>query len=296
MSPALHIVDVFADRAYAGNPLAVVLDDDFTDDERRLVAAEMNFSETTFARSVPEADGAHTTRIYTPSQELAFAGHPLLGTAWVLRHVAARPSPTVRLALRIGPITVDFEPDGEGADVAWFRAPSIDLGPRCEPAAVASALGLAPEDLDRAYPVQKLGAGTAAMMVALRGLDAVRRARLDLERFRPLAERGFPPLFYVFSRETHRSGNHLCARFFFVAHAVREDPASGNAAAFFGRWLLEHGYFERVPSVVRIEQGYELDRPSLVLLRAARKDDGFDIRVGGRVFPVARGELVPPRR
>ena len=100
----------------------------------------------------------------------------------------------------------------------------------------------------------------------------------------------------MFTRETHRSGNHLCARFFFVANGVREDPASGNAAAFFGRYLLEHHYLAHAPSVVRIEQGYELDRPSLVLLRAARKDAGFDIQVGGRVFPVARGELLTPQR
>ena len=293
MARPFHIVDVFAARPYAGNPLAVVLDADGMDTATmQLVAAETNYSETTFVGSRPEPDGGYRVRLFTPAREIAFAGHPILGTAWVVRqHMASGAAGQVRLNLAVGQVPVTFETDGAGAESAWFRAPPVSAGPSCPAERMAAALGIAPAEIDTRAPVQQFGAGTSAMVVPLRSLDALRRARLDLAAYAPLLGEGFPPLTYLFCGETHDAGNDLCARFFFEAHGVREDPATGNGAAFLGAWLLEHGYLGRSELDLRIEQGYEVRRPSLVRLRARGIGADREISVGGGVVPVVRGEL-----
>ena len=293
MAHRFYIVDVFAEQAYAGNPLAVVLDaDDLTTETMQRVAAETNYSETTFVMSAPEADGGYRVRLFTPAREIDFAGHPILGTAWVVRHhVASGDAAPVRLNLAVGQVQVRFDSEVAGT-VAWFRSPPVVLGPSCAPERIAAALGLKPEDIDTRAPVQRVAAGTAAMIVPLRSLDALGRARLDLTAYAPLAADGLPPLTYLFATQTRQAGNDLSARFFFEAHGVREDPATGNGAAFLGAWLLEHRYFPAAELSLRIEQGHEVQRPSLVRLRARTSDAGREVEVGGKVIAVVAGELL----
>ncbi len=293
-APRLFIVDVFAERAYAGNPLAVVIGaDGFSDEAMQRFAAEMNFSETSFVGRAPGADGGFRARIFTPSREIAFAGHPILGTAWVVRHGIAPGNPApVRLNLSVGQVPVHFEADGRGAETAWFLAPPVTRGPTCARERIAPALGISAEDIESRFPVQQLASGTAAMIVPLRGLDALGRSRLDMAAFAPLAAEGFPPLVYLFCTQTRDSGNDLCARFFFDSHGVREDPATGNGAAFLGAYLLEHKVFPASASSWRIEQGYEVRRPSVVRLRARMVASAPEIQVGGKVIATVQGELL----
>jgi trans-2,3-dihydro-3-hydroxyanthranilate isomerase len=293
-APRLHIVDVFAERPYTGNQLAVVVGGDHLADETMLqLAAETNYSETTFVSSTPEPDGAYRVRIFTPAREIAFAGHPILGTAWVVRHhLAPDVAGPVRLSLSVGQVPVTFEHSESGGEVVWFLAPPVTLGPTCARERIAPALGLLPSDIEIEAPVQQLTAGTSAMIVPLCGLDALRRSRLDLAAYSALAQEGFPPLVYLFCSETRNPGNDLCARFFFDAHGVREDPATGNGAAFLGAYLLEHEFFPKDDLSLRIEQGYEMQRPSLVRLRARIAAGTREVRVGGRVIPTLLGELL----
>ena len=230
--------------------------------------------------------------MFTPAREIAFAGHPILGTAWVIRHENPTPPASVVLDLQVGPVPVVFEADTQGREVCWFTAPPITLGPTCASEPIAAALGLSPGDIDPAGPVQQCGAGTAAMVVPLRSLAALRRCALDLGVYQALAAQGFPPLVYAFCRETRDPRNQLSARFFFEAHGVREDPATGNGAAFLGAWLLEHGYFPAAELSLRIEQGYEVQRPSLVRLRARMDGATREVEVGGKVIAVVAGELL----
>jgi trans-2,3-dihydro-3-hydroxyanthranilate isomerase len=298
MANGLHLVDVFAERRHAGNQLAVVVDSGDLASETMLdIAAEMNFSETTFVRPEPEHDGGYRVRIFTPAAELPFAGHPTLGTAWVVRHHLAPALPgTVRLNLGIGAVPVAFEPADEGPEIAWLTAPPVVLGRRCEREQAAAALGLEPEDLDERAPVQELSAGISAVIVPVRNADALHRSRLDLERFAPLARAGCRPFVYVFCGEPRDSANQLAARFFFDANGVREDPATGSATALLGAYLLEHrthvGSGDGMsPLSLRIEQGIEIRRPSLLRLRARRQHGERVIEVGGGVIPVASGHL-----
>jgi trans-2,3-dihydro-3-hydroxyanthranilate isomerase len=253
----------------------------------------MNFSETAYIAPGRSGEEGHRVRIFTPAREIAFAGHPILGAAWVARQeFAAGIRGTVRLDLTPGPVRVSFERSVEEGEIAWFLAPPIALGPTCPPERIATALGLSPGEIDRRFPVQRMAAGTAAVIVALRTLDSLRRCRLDLAAYAPLASDGWPPLVYLFCAQTHEPGNDLCARFFFEAHGVREDPATGNGAAFLGAYLLEHRYFASDELCLRIEQGHEVGRPSLVRLRARTGGGSREIHVGGKVIPVVRGELL----
>ena len=291
-----HIVDVFAEARYAGNPLAVVLDAaDLDGATLQRIAHEFGFSETTFLVSDPEAS-ATRVRIFTPAEELPFAGHPTLGTAWVIREhlVAGRPE-QVELALGVGPVPVRFEPEG-GREVAWLEAPPITLGRSLEPERIAHALGLAGTDLAADLPVQHVSAGIEFVHVPLANAAAVAKARLDPAAFAPLAAAGFPTAVYWFAREEEGRGGSLRARMQWYARGdgarvVREDPATGSATACLGAYLLAHTGGE---VSLRIAQGIELGRPSLLRLEA-RAGSGAGaprIRVGGRVVEVARGELL----
>ncbi len=293
MAHQFYIVDVFAKQPYSGNPLAVVVGEDALSDETmQKLAAETNYSETTFVTPEPEADGGYRVRIFTPAREIVFAGHPILGTAWVLRHhVLPDATGPVKLNLMLGQVPVTFEVSAEGKEVAWFLAPPVTPGKTCAPERMAAAVGVLPGDIDADFPIQQFSAGTSAMIVPLRSLDALRRSQLDLDAFTALAAEGFPSLVYLFCRQTHHPGNNLCARFFFEAHGVREDPATGNGAAFLGAYLLKHRFFPEPEFSIRIEQGYEVRRPSLIMLRARRVDGSDEVSVGGYVMPVVRGEL-----
>jgi trans-2,3-dihydro-3-hydroxyanthranilate isomerase len=294
MTRPFYVVDVFAQCPYTGNQLAVVVNaDDLTDSVMQAVAAEANYSESAFVASNPDQDGAYRVRLFTPAREIGFAGHPILGTGWVVRHhVLSDASEHVWLRFAIGDVCVTFESATDGGEVAWFRAPPMSLGPTFPREQVAAALGIRAEDIGTESPVQQVSAGTSAIIVPVATLRALQQCRLDLQAFAPLAALGLPPLVYLFCRETRDAGNHVCARFFFEAHGVREDPATGNGAAFLGAYLLLHRVFPESELDLRIEQGHEVPRPSLVRLRARTRERAREVDVGGQVFPIVRGELL----
>jgi len=290
LSHVFHLVDVFAERPYAGNQLAVVLGaDDLSSEQMQEIARETNFSETTFLpASVPP--GAAPVRIFTPAEELPFAGHPTLGTAWVIRTLLEGASiDEVVLELGVGPVPVRFERDAQG-EIAWLRAPRADFDQTVPHDEAAHLLGLTPGDLDPELPVQAVGAGHAALIVPLASRTALESCRPEARGIAALAERGIEPYVYFFCREPRSPENDLAARFFFDANGVREDPATGSAAGCLGAYLLHH---RAVPKLEhRMEQGVDMGRPSLIRLRGELVDGAPAVSVGGRVFHVARGELL----
>ncbi len=292
MKNDFYIVDVFAGEKYSGNPLAVViLNNELSQEAMQKIAAEMNFSETSFVCPKPLTNGQFQVRIFTPSKELDFAGHPILGTAAVIRkHLLSKQEEVVNLKLNKSNISVVFEANDDEERV-WFEAPPISLDETIDHNLMAEALGIGIEDIITELPIQKASAGTSAVIVPLKNLDALKRSKLDLKKYGPLLERGFPPLTYLFTKETINSDNDYSVRFFFDAHGVREDPATGNGAAFFGKYLLQSDYYS-TDSVLKIEQGYEVGRPSLVLLSIQKINASHVIRVGGRVIPIVNGSLL----
>jgi len=294
MNHPFHIVDVFAEERFAGNQLAVVLEsDDLSTETMQSIALETNYSETTFVPRLNAGGDPVPVRIFTPSVELPFAGHPTLGTAWVIRQECGDETrDSVTLSLGVGPIPVRFEKDTSGNEILWLTAPNISLGDTADPELMAAALGISADELDERGEIQHISAGIELITVPVRSLDALRKCRLDLAVYSSLRAQGFPPFVHVFSTEPYESDNDLSARFFFeVGGAVREDPATGSATACLGAYLLEHGYFPRDGFEIRVEQGVEMGRPSLLRLRGKVVGEKREIHVGGRVIPIARGEI-----
>ncbi len=212
-----EIVDVFSGEPFAGNPLAVVrMDSPLSPDLMQKIAREMNLSETTFYAPRKHGDAAWRARIFTPSKELAFAGHPILGAAWVIRQNEENGAAAISLALDVGLIDVSFEKGADQDEIAWFRAPQMAFGATRNRGQVAMALGLTPQDMDQDFPPREVTGGVTLILAPVKNVEAVRRARLDLTRFAPLAAAGAPPMVYVFCRT---GGNvmaqRLRARFFF---------------------------------------------------------------------------------
>ena len=292
MPHRFHIVDVFAEQLHAGNTLAVVRDaGDLDGATMQRIAREFGFSETTFVTAL-DAGAKATVRIFTPAEELPFAGHPTLGTAWVIReHLLHERPALVTLALGVGNVPVAFEPDPHGGEIAWLTAPPVTLERTLEPARIAPALGLSASDIAADLPVQEVRAGVHQLLVPLASLAAARRAGLDPAAFAPLREAGFPDHVYLFARTAEGQNTQLHSRMFFTAGGVREDPATGSATACLGAYLLAHGgRGDRF--ALHIEQGVEMGRPALLRLEVTREAAAAKIRVGGRVLESARGELL----
>jgi len=253
----------------------------------------MNYAETTFVNSKCQTDGGYSTRIFTPAQELPFAGHPTLGTAWVIRHYIEANSPTViHLNLGVGRVSVDFTVSDDGIEYPWFTAPPVKLGRTIDPNRIASALNLSIDEIETKTPIQELDAGIVIICVPIVSLDALKRSHLDLQAFTALKDEGFSPFVHLFCAETLSPDNDLCARFFFNAYGVREDSATGSATACLGAYLLKHSYLSKTDFSLKIEQGYEINRPSLLFLKAKEEDGIQKVFVGGNVIETMRGELL----
>jgi trans-2,3-dihydro-3-hydroxyanthranilate isomerase len=287
VSLTFDIVDVFAEEKYAGNQLAVVRGGaGLADEALQKIALEMNYSETTFVLSEEETGGGYEVRIFTPGEEVPFAGHPTLGTAYVIRHeILGGPVASISLRLKAGDIPVTF------GEVLWMRQLPPTFGATLDSTLVARTLNLETADLDDRSPVQEVSTGLPALVVPLRDLGALRRCEVDWERYTEVAGPG--KNLYVFCPEPHDGGpGDLSARMFANDLGIPEDPATGSAAGCLAAYLLEHGYLGTDSVDVRVEQGYEIGRPSLLYLQAARDGDEIRVDVGGKVQMVARGELV----
>ncbi len=285
-----HIVDVFAEAKYTGNQLAVVTEAaGLSAEDMQRIAREMNFSETTFLLSNRERDGGFDVRIFTPAVELPFAGHPTIGTACVIqREILGAGRDRIVLNLPIGPVPVTVD----AQEVWWMHPRWPDFGPTRPAADAAELLRLSPADLDPRLPVEQVGVGVSFLIVPLRGLDAVRRCRLDGDVLARRVAQGYPMGVLAFAPETYRPENHVNARMFFDAFGVREDPATGSAGACLAAYTARHRCFGTDSIALRVEQGYEIERPSLLHLRATAHGDAGEVSVGGRVLAVARGELL----
>lgn len=287
-----YIVDVFAERKYEGNPLAVLLP------KRALAAAEMqqiakeiNFSETTFIMSDQrEENGGYNVLIFTPDMEIPFAGHPSLGTAFVIHHVLdQQKSPLITLNLRVGPIPVSLA-DGETQEL-WMKQPQPAFGEPIDPAVIADLLQIGLEDIRTDFPILVSSTGLPSVIVPLKTLKAVQNCVIDHKPYKAFLENVADANILVFTEETVHEQNDLHVRVFVNDTGYYEDPATGSANGNLAGYLLEHEFMQSSEIRLRVEQGYAIGRPSLLHIAASKSSGGtFDIRIGGKVFFVAKGE------
>jgi len=289
-----YIVDVFTKKKHAGNQLGVFRDaKGLSDEEMQKFAKEMNYSETTFILSEKERDGGYDVRIFTPENELPFAGHPTLGTAFVIQQeIIKEQVEKVILNLKVGQIPVTFKYSGEQVDIMWMKQINPTFGQTFEAKAIAPVLGLAEKEIDDGYPVQEVSTGTPFIMCPLKTLDAVKRANTNREKYFELIKDTEAKAILVFCPETYSKENNLNVRVFADYYGVPEDPATGSANGCLAGYLVKHRYFGEDRIDIRVEQGYEIGRPSLLFLRAEARAEEIDLFVGGKVIMVARGEFV----
>ena len=282
--------DVFTSNPLVGNSLAVFsVARGLSDSEMQAIAKEMNLSETTFIfprAPETERESGVRVRIFTVQEELPFAGHPTLGTAFSLR--GENGTNEITLELNVGKVPVRFEQVPGEPTFGEMTQVDPKFGTRHECEAIARATGLSMDDFDQSLPIETVSTGLPYIVTPLRSLAVIRELRVDLNRAGEYLERMGSKFLYFVTRETVDAAAGLHARMLFYNG---EDPATGSAAGCAAAWMVAHGVAEPEKRVL-IEQGVEMQRPSRIFVRASRRDNRIvNVRVGGNAIEVIRGEV-----
>ncbi|HVG32447.1 MAG TPA: PhzF family phenazine biosynthesis protein [Pyrinomonadaceae bacterium] len=305
-------LDVFTERVFSGNPLAVFPEaEGLADEEMQKIAREMNLSETVFVLPPRDDVSLKRLRIFTPMIELPMAGHPVVGTWNALARAGVVPVPEggsgwtrIHQELGVGVLPVDIEfKDEEPIQVVMTQGAFQthnevdDMGERAE---IERALGLAPEDLDESLPIEVVSTGLPILVVPVRSLAAMGRIRMNATLLSDAYTRAGASLCYAFTRET-REGNPSAAhaRSFVPDLGIPEDPATGGAAGPLAAYLVKHGALNAEADAegmfrFRIEQGDFMERPSRINAEVRRGEDAAieEVRVGGASVMILRGSLM----
>jgi trans-2,3-dihydro-3-hydroxyanthranilate isomerase len=301
--------DVFTDRKFCGNPLAVFPEaEGITDEQMMKIAREMNLSETVFVLKSESDEVLRHLRIFTPMREIPFAGHPIVGTWTALAQEGVVPVPESgngwqrifhEVGIGILPVDIEFK-DGKPVQVEMTQGTFNiihEIDDAHEQAEVARALGLAREDLDESLPIQVITTGLSCLAVPIRSLADLRDIRVDSTLLADVYQRHGGTGCHAFTRETIEVGaSRAHARFFAPADNIPEDPATGSACGALGGYLVHHGGLSLEPENGRykfvIEQGDFIHRPSRINLNVKGQAGTVEeVKVGGPAVLVARGEV-----
>ena len=286
-----YIVDVFAETKYSGNQLAVFTGAEVANlsDEKMLqIAREMNYSETTFLLSSEQQNGGYDVRIFTPTKELPFAGHPTLGTAYIIqRKIIKSLVEQVVLNLGVGQIPVSWK-----GEVLWMSQNVPTFAQKHQVETVAEVLNLEVVDIDTRFPIQEVSTGIPFIIVPLKSLVALKKAKVNLDKYYQFIQTTKVTEILIFCPETYKDIDDLSVRMFAPYLGITEDPATGSANGCLAGYLAEYNYFNQRKIDIRVEQGYEINRPSLLLLQAEKKAEEIEVFVGGNVVMVAQGKFL----
>jgi trans-2,3-dihydro-3-hydroxyanthranilate isomerase len=291
------VLDVFTDRPYGGNPLALLPEaEGLSATQMQQIAREFNLSETGFVRPPRHRDETHRLRIFTPTQELPFAGHPTIGAALALAE-EGWDKPELVVGQEIGPVRVSLRQHKQHR-IAWLWAPKLpEVGPPAPPTpALAALLGLRPTDiLAGDWGPAAVSAGIPYLVVPVRDAEVLARAELDLQRWKEILQGWWANQVYLVAPLAGAGGTRYGARMFGPAIGIPEDAATGSAATAFPAWLAPRlGTTDGILTVT-IEQGAVLGRPGTLMIEAELEDgDLTAVRVGGTAVAIAEGTLRIP--
>ena len=291
MEISFYHVDVFTDHIFGGNPLAVFTDGQcFREEDLQMVAREMNLSETTFVYPSTRDEADFDVRIFTPTLEIPFAGHPTLGTAYVLRKNGwvTRDKNPIRLNFKAGIIPVWAEKDKD-----FMQHPAAKtLYELDRSEKIAKALGLSLNRLDNTLPVQVVSTGFPALLVPVGSLQAMKEITLNSQTLHEILEPLDIDMIYPFCRETVRTENTVHSRAFAPGLGITEDPATGSVAGAMGAYWASLENSQDIEIAMVIEQGYEMERPSIINVEVSKQGGMVQkIRVGGQTQPVFTGRM-----
>lgn len=295
--------DVFASQPFGGNPVAVFPDaEGLTDDQLQQIAREMNLSETVFVFPPGDPAAVARLRIFTPTQEIPFAGHPVLGTFFVLATLGRFPltGPVTHLIqeCNIGLFAVEVHREEDRVTRVVMSQPKPEfLGPVTETEdlyTVAVALGLSKFVIAEAkWPVEVVSTGLPVMIVPARTLTAVRSIRPDASAIMDVCRRFGANGILIFTTVTVEPFATVHTRMFAPSIGILEDPATGSASGALGAYLVQNGVVDVTPMTeVIVEQGYEIERPSRIHVQIGSDDDVIQsVKVGGQCVMVVEGTL-----
>ncbi|GMR22024.1 MAG: PhzF family phenazine biosynthesis protein [Acidobacteriota bacterium] len=292
--------DVFTDRPFTGNPLAIFPEaEGLSSEEMQSIAKEMNLSETTFVLPATDLKAQLRLRIFTPSAELPLAGHPVVGTCFILaqRGIISLQEGTNRIHQECGagvlPVDITVT-DGKVDKVVMTQSPPRFFDEYTDRKLLADAVGLSedqllPDDL----PAQVVSTAVPQLMVPARSLRHLDRIELDLVSMRKVLATTRSDSFMIFTRECVHDEATVHARMFAPTMGIAEDPATGSASGALGAYLVRRGLVKAEPTAhILVEQGYEMGRPSSIHVEVDTDEQGpVEVRVGGKAVEVADGKL-----
>ena len=301
MARKYAIIDVFTDKALAGNPLAVVLDSSGLDNNTlQSIAQEFNLSETVFVFPPESQSQPIPIRIFTPQQELPFAGHPTVGTSILLGHERFQnfdeeQNAVITLELQIGVVRCGVILKSNSPSFSEFDVPNLpqQFDAPFSIDEIAASLNLEPSEIgfENHIPT-KFNAGVAFNFIPIRNLEIIRQSRPNLEYWSSLFENEECDNMFVYTRETLSRNSNFHARMFAPSMGIMEDPATGSAVAAFSGAI---NLFDDLPTGIHkfhIEQGYEINRPSQIDLEIEVGGNEIkNVRIGGHATIIARGEI-----
>ena len=279
-----YIVDCFAQQKYQGNQLAVfLLEEDLSSEEMQSIALEMHFSEVSFVCSGKQANGGYRVRIFTPDTEVPFAGHPTLGTAYIIWKVLENgETDQVILNLNAGPIPVAID----GGVLTMSQNPP-EYGETVDKGILAEILSVDADMIRDDFPIQWVSTGLAAYIIPMVNADAVKQCKVNHARFEHFFLEHDKCSLLMFSVE---SDSELKVRVFMDDTGFLEDPATGSANGDLAGYLLKHDVLGRGKKLeYTVYQGAEARRPSVLKIQAEKKDGEYTILVGGSAYLVAEG-------
>jgi trans-2,3-dihydro-3-hydroxyanthranilate isomerase len=298
-----YIVDVFASNKYEGNQLAVFvdLDDRLSDAQMQTMAREINFSETTFIKSIKESDTETrcVMRIFTPEHEVPFAGHPSIGTTCIIaKFLLKSVKSDLILALKIGDIPMKIlEPKRLDESVFFMRQTQPEFKNVFTINEISEELGIPLDDLDPSVPIEEITTGLPYIIIPLKNRAAIDHLNLDLNgfisflekrnRYRTNSPTGHSTSLFFFTKETYSADNQYNTRMLLVENGrLSEDAATGSANGCFLAYLLKH---QNSTIKATVEQGFQMHRPSFIYLDGAYTEGSFALNVGGKTQLIAEG-------
>ncbi len=294
---SFYIVDVFAKNKYTGNQLAIFeYSPDLSGSEMIRIAREMNFSESVFLGPFQESltdDSRYNIRIFTPTQEIPFAGHPVLGIAYIIqKQIIKKNISSITLQLAVGPIQVYFEYCGDLVSKLWMQQPDPTFNAIVNPNNVLELLNLTHLDIIQELPIQVVSSGLPFIIVPLKNLEAIKRAKIVSEKYQAFIQDSQAKAILIYCQETYDNENDINVRMFAPYYGVTEDPATGSGNGCLASYLINHGVFYKDSLDIQVEQGYEIGRRSLIYLKSRFIGNKYRILIGGSVVMVAKGEFI----
>jgi trans-2,3-dihydro-3-hydroxyanthranilate isomerase len=280
------ILDVFGTERYSGNQLAVFFDfGQLSTNEMQKIAKEINFSETTFIINEEIQNNGYPVKIFTPESEIEFAGHPTLGTAYIIKkYLDKQNSNLINLNFLVGQISVAIE-----NEEYWMTQKQPTFGKELQSDLLAKVLGLEMDEIDNTFPILEVTTGLPFTIVPLKSKEALSKARIDLNEYEAFIQQTWAKGILIFCNEGYEEYQKISTRVFVNYLGIPEDPATGSATGCLAGYLLKTNYYNSRLIDLTVGQGYEIGRPSSLRIKANLSEKGYDIRIGGKVIEIAEG-------